>query len=159
MVPGYPVSYGKNYSEGYPKIFVTAVQLYTCTSTFRGARPIHHEDFCEDFLVSQLMPKSYWPPGFQKFSWFTCTKQASSTGSPRLDTRTLQLYSVRKISEIRIKYSEFFQNLFLQYEALVDTGWVSAFYWVGERANCAGLVPEGRGPPLPYNGCFACLSK
>ena len=56
------VSYGKKYSEGYPKIFVTAVQLYLGTSTvygttsssrssyysiystgttFRGARPIH----------------------------------------------------------------------------------------------------------------------
>ena len=30
------------------------------------------------------------------------------------------------------------QAMILEYEALVDTGWVSAFYWVGERANCAG---------------------
>ena len=30
------VSYGKKYSEGYPKIFVTAVQLYLGTSTVYG---------------------------------------------------------------------------------------------------------------------------
>ena len=29
-------------------------------------------------------------------------------------------------------------DLQIQYEALADTGWVSAFYWVGVATNCAG---------------------
>ena len=87
------VSYGKNYSEGYPKIFVTAVQLYTCTSTFRGARPIHHEDFCEDFLVSQLMPKSYWPPGFQLSRKFRDLPVQNKRVLPVLHAWILVLYS------------------------------------------------------------------
>ena len=44
-----------------------------------------------------------------------------------------------QLSSISCHLATTYEQVHVQrYEALVDTGWVSAFYWVGERANCAG---------------------